>query len=271
MPNRIIKESICTSPNVDVLSRDAEVFFYRLIVQCDDYGRMDARRAILRARCYPLQIDRVSEAQIGAWLAELEAAGLVALYHVDASEYLHVQTWEKHQQVRAKRSRYPAPPTHDSNGNHVIADASICPRNPIQSESESESNPDRRDEFRRQYESVLGIVPTASYPEMTTYMDRLTERNVSDWWGLALQQTTQARVPGWHYMKACLESWLAAGKPSVNGKNKEVSRAKSSFGFSGVAADAPQKPTAAEIAEWERLEDELAAKQASAARQAGMS
>lgn len=137
MPNRIIKESICTSPNVDRLSRDAEVFFYRLLVQCDDFGRMDARRAILRARCYPLQIDRVTEAQIGAWLAELEAAGLVTIYHVESGEYLHIQTWEKHQQVRAKRSKYPAPPTHDSNGYPLLSDDSICPRNPIQSESES--------------------------------------------------------------------------------------------------------------------------------------
>lgn len=133
MPNRIIKESICTSPNVDQLSRDAEVFFYRLLVQCDDFGRMDARQAILRARCYPLQIGRVSETDIGQWLAELETAGLVRLYTVDAGEYLHVQTWEKHQQVRAKRSKYPQPPSDDNTRNHLIADDSKCPRNPIQS------------------------------------------------------------------------------------------------------------------------------------------
>jgi hypothetical protein len=267
MPNRIIKESICTSDNVDALSRDAEVFFYRLIVQCDDYGRMDARRAILRARCYPLQLDRVSEADIDAWLAELKDAELVQLYHVDANEYLHVQTWEKHQQVRAKRSKYPAPPTHDSNRNHLISDDSTCPRNPIQSLSESETNPDRRDDFKRQYEAVLGMVPTASYPEMIQYMDRLTDGNVSDWWGLALQQTTQARVPGWHYMKACLESWLAAGKPSVNSK-KEATNGKSTLGFTGVAADAPRKPTASEIAEWER---DFAALEVNASRPALMS
>ena len=39
MPNRILKDSICTSPNIDTLSREAEVFFYRLLVQCDDHGR----------------------------------------------------------------------------------------------------------------------------------------------------------------------------------------------------------------------------------------
>ena len=49
MPNRIIKESICTSDTIDQLSPEEEIFFYRLIVNCDDYGRMDARPQILRA------------------------------------------------------------------------------------------------------------------------------------------------------------------------------------------------------------------------------
>ena len=36
MPNRIIRESICTSDSVDKLSWFEEVLFYRLIVNCDD-------------------------------------------------------------------------------------------------------------------------------------------------------------------------------------------------------------------------------------------
>ena len=38
MPNRIIKESICTSENIAALSMGAEVLFYHLIVKADDYG-----------------------------------------------------------------------------------------------------------------------------------------------------------------------------------------------------------------------------------------
>ena len=52
MPNRILKESICTSESIDRLSWLEEVTFYRLIVNCDDYGRMDARPPILRARLF---------------------------------------------------------------------------------------------------------------------------------------------------------------------------------------------------------------------------
>ena len=55
MSNRILKESICASENIDGLSAFQETFFYRLIVNCDDYGRMDARAKILAARLFPLK------------------------------------------------------------------------------------------------------------------------------------------------------------------------------------------------------------------------
>ena len=43
MPNRILKESICRSEEIDSLSWFEEVLFYRLIVICDDFGRYDGR------------------------------------------------------------------------------------------------------------------------------------------------------------------------------------------------------------------------------------
>ena len=72
MPNRILKETICTSETIDNLSVEAERFFYRLLVNCDDYGLMDARPRILRARCFPLRVDQISDDDIAGWLAELE-------------------------------------------------------------------------------------------------------------------------------------------------------------------------------------------------------
>ena len=79
MPNRILKESICTSDNLDSLSTEAEAFFYRLLVQCDDYGRMDARPPILLSRCYPLRLDRVTIAMVSQWLDQLRRAELITL------------------------------------------------------------------------------------------------------------------------------------------------------------------------------------------------
>ena len=134
MPNRVIKESICTSDTIDQLSWFEEVFFYRLIVNCDDYGRFDARTAILKARLFPLK--SVTEKQISDALHKLSTVGIVTIYEHDGRPYLQLVTWEKHQQIRAKKSKYPAP---DETYNHLISNDIKCPRNPIQSESESES------------------------------------------------------------------------------------------------------------------------------------
>jgi hypothetical protein len=124
MPNRILHERICTSETLAGLEPAEEVFFYRLLVQCDDYGRFDGRPMVIRARCYALQLDRVTDADVAGWLDAIERAGLIRRYAVDGRVYLCVQTWERYQQTRAKHSKYPPPPASDSNGNHLLADAS---------------------------------------------------------------------------------------------------------------------------------------------------
>ena len=75
-----------------------------------------------------------------------------------------------------------------------------------------------RTEMTRQYQAVLGAHSTAVYPEMLDYMGKLQARDAVAWWQLAIMETTGAKRPGWQYMKAVLESWLAAGQPSTNGK-----------------------------------------------------
>jgi hypothetical protein len=139
MPNRILKDSVCTSDNLDALTAEQEVFWYRLLVQCDDYGRMDARPAILRARCYPLRLGTVSEQDVSDWLTALEDAHLIYIYEVTGKPYLQVATWDKHQQVRAKRSKYPPMISDDIRCNQLIADAPVIQSNPIR-ESESKGN-----------------------------------------------------------------------------------------------------------------------------------
>lgn len=142
MPNRIIKESICSSEEIDKLTAFQETMFYRLIVNCDDYGRMDARVKILASKLFPLRRD-IRENQIEDALRALTSAELVILYTVDGKPFLQMKTWEKHQTIRAKTSKYPPPEngmiTPASICNHMQADASTCSRNPIQNESESES------------------------------------------------------------------------------------------------------------------------------------
>ena len=53
MPNRVIKESIKRSPQIDALTWFEEVVFYRLMVTADDYGCMDARPVLLKNELFP--------------------------------------------------------------------------------------------------------------------------------------------------------------------------------------------------------------------------
>lgn len=152
MPNRLIKESICTSDSVDGLSWFEEVFFYRLIVNCDDYGRTDARPKILKSRLFPLKSD-IREDLIVTTLYRLSLAGIVQVYINDERPYLQLRTWGKHQQIRNKKSKYPdlidsfvinfsgiekkiiTISDFETICNQLISNDFKCSRNPIQSES----------------------------------------------------------------------------------------------------------------------------------------
>lgn len=138
MPNRILKQSICTSPNINSLSVGAETFFYRLLVQCDDYGQFFANASILRALCFPMKIDKVSEKAVEDWLGEIVRAGLAWLYEVEGVRYLQISKWDKHQQIRAKKHKFPQPLSDDSNGNQLLTIVPVIQSNPIQSNPDSE-------------------------------------------------------------------------------------------------------------------------------------
>ena len=145
MPNRIIKESICTSDSIDNLTWFEEVMFYRLIVNCDDYGRFDGRAAVIKSRLFPLK-DNITVKAVKDAIDKLVSVELVTLYVFEGKPYLHLPTWDNHQQIRAKRSKYPSPDDADTTiCNHMISDDIKCPRNPIQ----SESNPNTESESQR--------------------------------------------------------------------------------------------------------------------------
>ena len=55
MPTRYLKAGIRDSETIDRLSSAAEVLYYRLLVTVDDFGRYDARPAMLKAACFPIK------------------------------------------------------------------------------------------------------------------------------------------------------------------------------------------------------------------------
>ena len=64
MPTRIIREGIITSEAINSLSEGAENFYRRLMSIADDYGRYYSHPSILRANCFPLKLESVSEASV---------------------------------------------------------------------------------------------------------------------------------------------------------------------------------------------------------------
>ena len=108
MPDRILRESICTSETLNLLSDFEERFWNRLIVNCDDFGRFDARPEILKGRLFPLMNGKTKKDMTDA-LQKLASVGLVELYHVGGKPFLHVVTWERYQRIRAKKSKFPSP------------------------------------------------------------------------------------------------------------------------------------------------------------------
>ncbi|EWS52830.1 hypothetical protein X551_04385 [Methylibium sp. T29] len=107
LPNRILREGILTSPRIAKLGWADETFYRRLMSVVDDFGRYYADHGLLRAACYPRQLNKVSDSDIGKWLRACVDAALVRVYPAqDGESYL--QLLDFRQQTRAKTSKYPA-------------------------------------------------------------------------------------------------------------------------------------------------------------------
>ena len=224
MPNRILKETICTSESLDQLNTFQENVFYRLIVNCDDYGIMDARLKVLAARLYPLKDIRTE--QIENALQALSSAGLVTRYTVDGKPFVQMKTWERHQQIRAKKSKYPAPDgnykTSEDKCNHMKSDDIICPRNPIQSNPIEIVTRAREDDggdeltkiaemLDRVYQAAEGI--GLSGTSALQHADRLAADYTADWVLEAIRRASNAPKDAWswRYIEAILRSWKKKG------------------------------------------------------------
>jgi len=104
VPNRLLKEGIVDSSALNELTAEEEVFFYRLLVVSDDFGRMDARLPILKSRCYPLK-ENLKLEKIDNHLRSLVKHKLAICYQVEDKPYLQILKWE--QRVRSK-GKYPS-------------------------------------------------------------------------------------------------------------------------------------------------------------------
>ena len=121
------------------LSWFEEVVFYRLIVNCDDYGRFDGRVALIKNTLFPLK-ESVTLTAVENAINKLATVGLVTLYEYEGRQYLQLPTWNEHQSIRAKRSKFPSP-DGCMKSSEIICKQMNANVPVIQSESESNPNP----------------------------------------------------------------------------------------------------------------------------------
>ena len=136
MPNRVIKESIRTSKGVNSLSDLQFRRWVYLITYVDDYGRGSADPELLKGFVFPRR-KGVTEKAIADALADLANSGMIRLYKVDGDSFFCFPNWGLHQRIQTKKSRFPEPPSDNSNSQKSTVDHGDSPP---ESESKSESN-----------------------------------------------------------------------------------------------------------------------------------
>ena len=238
MPNRILKESICTNEQIDKLSPFDEIVFYRLIVNADDYGIFDGRPSILRSRLFPLKDIRNS--QIENAIHNLASVELVSTYEVDGKPFVRLLGWERNQQMRARKSKYPGPDgkhmKSDTTCKHLKSDDIKCSRNPIQSESESNPNPtpnpyaDARDDGERPDFGTLEAYASnnlrnlspGNMQQLVSFREDLPDEVIR----LAIDQACGSNAPSWNYVRKVLNNWLEKGVKTEADAKAEIARGK---------------------------------------------
>jgi hypothetical protein len=138
MPNRIIKESIRTSRSVNGLSDFCFRLWIYLITYVDDFGRGSADPELIKGLVFPRR-KGVTESQIKDALERLASAGMIILYKVDGESFLYFPNWSEHQRIRNSIAKYPEPVRGDSPQLAATRRDSRPEYNPIQSNTESES------------------------------------------------------------------------------------------------------------------------------------
>ena len=248
MPNRIIKESICTSENVDRLTAFQESAFVRLIVNCDDFGRFFGNPKILAARLYPLK--DISTELMEETLRALVEADLVTVYTADGKAFVQMNTWAEHQQTRAKKSKFPAPPDHmpevDNTCNQMQSDSGKCPRNRIRytvndnRNSESFIGDDEAAEINAEHDKVLQAAENAGFARNDATRAKLLD--LYSVHGLqkmiaAIESCVEHGVSNIAYLAAVLKGEPKKEKPKGNVPAQNYTQRD----YSGEQADAMQR------------------------------
>lgn len=245
MPNRIIKESIKRSPEIDKLTWFEEVVFYRLIVTADDYGRLDGRPVVLKNDLFPTK-DTITRKAVEDAIAKLVSVGLLVPY-VDAESgmpYYYFAKWAKHQRMRDSKEKYPAPPQSAA----IRGDLpQLAAESGLESESESNPNPNPNQNPTVSARAQAAAAPAFDSPavyassnlqhmsphafeELATFQQDLPDDVIIHGIDAACDQGVRT----WAYVRSILNRYVSAGYKSVGDvKAAEQKRKQASTANSG--------------------------------------
>lgn len=236
MPNRIIKETVCTSDKLNELSDFEFRLWIGLLLSADDAGRGDARPAIIKGRCFPLR-ERVTVKDIERALHGLAAHSCISLYTVGGKSYYVFPTWAAHQRIDRAKPKYPAPEDAENEDSpQVAADCRKSPQvaadcrnsraesNPkrIQKESKSNTNPTETCACAREepppantiesYASgQLSYLSPSNMAELADFMDDLPEDLIRH----AIDEACAQGKRTWAYVRSILQRYLQAGFQTI--------------------------------------------------------
>ena len=108
---RSLYPEMCDSTSLGRCSILTNALWPRIVISCDDQGRMAGNAADVLGECFPKMLAKVRIKDVEISLAELALARAVIRYKVNGEDYLQVRSWWAWQQYarRAYPSRMPTP------------------------------------------------------------------------------------------------------------------------------------------------------------------
>lgn len=104
---RTIKPEFWTSEQIVECSTNARLLFVGLLNFCDDGGVHVASTKRLKMEVFPG--DPFTDSDLGEWVEELIAVGLLCLFESQDQRYWWVTGWERHQKIDKPNRKYRGP------------------------------------------------------------------------------------------------------------------------------------------------------------------
>jgi hypothetical protein len=150
MANRILRDWTC-SETVNELSESAEIFFTRLIMKADDFGRFYGSSKLLKAQLFPLK--EYTFKQVEKWRDECVKSGILKMYIHDEKEFLEIV--EFNQRLRLMKSKFPEPTTYCGQMTVNCQSSDGLKRNEYELETETENEVETESEVSNESKCVL--------------------------------------------------------------------------------------------------------------------